>query len=242
MHTLSLLDFAARLGIGLGCGALIRAERQWRARIAGLRTNARVAAGTTPFVLYAVAVADPGGPTRVASYAVSGIGFLGGSVILRDGFNVRGLGTAATLWCSAAVGVLAASRRAAFRRARHRHGGGAGRSFTRATIAPAHRPCQPGGRSRGPAPLPAGEEHAHVDLQGSTELLPASRTSRRALRAQAKGLFCAEGAVELLIGHQRWLCRDPFVGRFVRVGRAMVGDRLLTAVDWSGRGMLAVLG
>jgi putative Mg2+ transporter-C (MgtC) family protein len=44
----------------------------------------------------------------VASYVVSGVGFLGGGVILREGFNVRGLNTAATLWCSAAVGVLAA--------------------------------------------------------------------------------------------------------------------------------------
>ncbi len=60
------------------------------------------------FVLYAVAMEDSS-PTRVASYVVSGIGFLGGGVILREGVNVRGLNTAATLWCSAAVGVLAAS-------------------------------------------------------------------------------------------------------------------------------------
>ena len=64
--------------------------------------------GATLFVLYAVATEDSS-PTRVASYVVSGIGFLGGGVILREGFNVRGLNTAATLWCSAAVGVLAAS-------------------------------------------------------------------------------------------------------------------------------------
>ena len=76
--------------------------------MAGLRTNALVAAGATLFVLYAVAT-DDSSPTRVASYVVSGIGFLGGGVILREGFNVRGLNTAATLWCSAAVGVLAAS-------------------------------------------------------------------------------------------------------------------------------------
>ncbi|BCI88323.1 methyltransferase [Mycobacterium kansasii] len=59
-------------------------------------------------MLYAAATEDSS-PTRVASYVVSGIGFLGGGVILREGFNVRGLNTAATLWCSAAVGVLAAS-------------------------------------------------------------------------------------------------------------------------------------
>jgi len=108
MQTLSVADFALRLAVGVGCGALIGIERQWRARRAGLRTNALVAAGATLFVLYAVATEDSS-PTRVASYVVSGIEFLGGGVILREGVNVRGLNTAATLWCSAAVGVLAAS-------------------------------------------------------------------------------------------------------------------------------------
>ncbi|OBF89494.1 hypothetical protein A5791_16975 [Mycobacterium sp. 852002-51163_SCH5372311] len=108
MHTLTIADFALRLAVGVGCGALIGLERQWRARMAGLRTNALVATGATLFVLYSV-VTDDTSATRVASYVVSGIGFLGGGVILREGFNVRGLNTAATLWCSAAVGVLAAS-------------------------------------------------------------------------------------------------------------------------------------
>ncbi|CAJ1497944.1 MgtC/SapB family protein [[Mycobacterium] kokjensenii] len=107
MQTLSVAEFTLRLAVGLGCGALIGLERQWRARMAGLRTNALVAAGATLFVLYAVGV-EPNS-TRVASYVVSGVGFLGGGVILREGFNVRGLNTAATLWCSAAVGVLAAA-------------------------------------------------------------------------------------------------------------------------------------
>src|SRR6202035_4571822 len=107
MQTLSVAEFALRLGVGLGCGALIGIERQWQARRAGLRTNALVATGATLFVLYAV-VTNDSSPTRVASYVVSGVGFLGGGVILREGFNVHGLNTAATLWCSAAVGVLAA--------------------------------------------------------------------------------------------------------------------------------------
>lgn len=108
MQTLTLAEFAIRLSVGLGCGALIGLERQWRARTAGLRTNALVAAGATLFVLYSVAANDTDSPTRVAAYVVSGVGFLGGGVILREGFNVSGLNTAATLWCSAAVGVLAA--------------------------------------------------------------------------------------------------------------------------------------
>ena len=52
-------------------------------------------------------VPDASSPTRVAAQVVSGIGFLGAGVIFREGLNVRGLNTAATLWCSAAIGVLA---------------------------------------------------------------------------------------------------------------------------------------
>ncbi|MFB7509074.1 MgtC/SapB family protein [Streptomyces broussonetiae] len=111
MANLTTFDFVLRLTVGVSCGALIGVERQWRARMAGLRTNALVAVGATLFVLYSEAVGDTGSPTRVASYVVSGIGFLGGGVILREGGGVRGLNTAATLWCSAAVGVLAASGR-----------------------------------------------------------------------------------------------------------------------------------
>ncbi|MFJ8311649.1 MULTISPECIES: MgtC/SapB family protein [unclassified Streptomyces] len=114
MHALTTADFLLRLATGLGCGALIGIERQWRARMAGLRTNTLVAVGATAFVLYSEAVSDTGSPTRVASYVVSGIGFLGAGVIMRDGGGIRGLNTAATLWCSAAVGVLAASGHLAF--------------------------------------------------------------------------------------------------------------------------------
>lgn len=72
MQTLTVADFALRLAVGVGCGAIIGLERQWRARMAGLRTNALVATGATLFVLYAVATEDSS-PTRVASYVVSGI-------------------------------------------------------------------------------------------------------------------------------------------------------------------------
>lgn len=106
MNTLEML---LRIGTGVGLGALIGFERQFRARMAGLRTNALVAVGATLFVLlsnYGFAGPDAD-PTRVAAQVVSGIGFLGAGVILRDGLTVRGLNTAATLWCSAAVGCLA---------------------------------------------------------------------------------------------------------------------------------------
>jgi putative Mg2+ transporter-C (MgtC) family protein len=102
-------EMLLRLGSGVGLGTVIGFERQYRARMAGLRTNALVAAGATLFVLLSAhgftgASADP---TRVAAQIVSGIGFLGAGVILREGLTVRGLNTAATLWCSAAVGSLA---------------------------------------------------------------------------------------------------------------------------------------
>jgi putative Mg2+ transporter-C (MgtC) family protein len=105
----SLADFAGRAIIALVLGAAIGLERQWRQRMAGLRTNALVALGAALFELLAVLMSSQHGvdPTRIAAYVVSGIGFLGAGVILRDGVNIRGINTAATIWCSAAVGVLA---------------------------------------------------------------------------------------------------------------------------------------
>ena len=108
MNTFEML---LRVGTGVGLGAVIGFERQFRARMAGLRTNALVAVGATLFVLLSAhgfgGLPGDADPTRVAAQIVSGIGFLGAGVILRDGLNVRGLNTAATLWCSAAVGSLA---------------------------------------------------------------------------------------------------------------------------------------
>ncbi|MBB6174037.1 putative Mg2+ transporter-C (MgtC) family protein [Nocardiopsis mwathae] len=102
-------EFALRLACALVLGALVGVERQWRARLAGLRTNALVATGAALFVLLAVNTPGEVSPTRIAAQVVSGIGFLGAGVILRDGVNVRGINTAATIWCAAAVGVLAGS-------------------------------------------------------------------------------------------------------------------------------------
>ncbi|MGW3953196.1 MgtC/SapB family protein [Streptomyces sp. NPDC004752] len=94
--------FVLRRPVGVGCGGLIGVERRWRARTAGLRTNALVAACATLFVRYGTVTDDHGRPIRGASYAVSVIGFLGAGVILREGGGIRGLNTSATLRCSAA--------------------------------------------------------------------------------------------------------------------------------------------
>lgn len=76
--------------------------------MAGTRTNALVGAGASAFVMAgSLLVDDPSGTGRVVSYVVSGVGFLGAGVIFKDSANIRGLNTAATIWCSAAVGVLA---------------------------------------------------------------------------------------------------------------------------------------
>jgi putative Mg2+ transporter-C (MgtC) family protein len=100
-------DFTIRMAAALMFGGLIGLERQWRQRMTGLRTNALVAVGSAIFVMMGSLIPGVDSQGRLASYVISGIGFLGGGVILRDGLNVRGLNTAATLWCTAAVGSLA---------------------------------------------------------------------------------------------------------------------------------------
>ena len=106
MASSDLIDAVARLGLALLLGSLIGFERQWHQKMAGLRTNALVALGSAGFVIFSGMVGQ-GDPTRVAAQVVSGIGFLGAGVILREGINVHGLNTAATLWCSAMVGTFA---------------------------------------------------------------------------------------------------------------------------------------
>ncbi|MED5616505.1 MgtC/SapB family protein [Janthinobacterium sp. P210005] len=101
-----VFDFALRVAAALTLGAMIGAERQLRQRMAGLRTNALVSVGASLFVMVSVLEGDSAGHMRIAAQVVSGIGFLGAGVIMREGMTVRGLNTAATLWCSAAIGIL----------------------------------------------------------------------------------------------------------------------------------------
>jgi putative Mg2+ transporter-C (MgtC) family protein len=105
-NTVELVDAIGRLGLALVLGSAIGFERQWHQKMAGLRTNALVALGSCGFVVFSAMVGQ-GDPTRVAAQVVSGIGFLGAGIILREGINVHGLNTAATLWCSAMVGTFA---------------------------------------------------------------------------------------------------------------------------------------
>lgn len=99
-------DFALRVGLALVFGTLIGFERQRRQRMAGIRTNALVCIGACLFVMLGLLTPHEVSPTRIAAQVVTGIGFLGAGVIMRDGLNVRGMNTAATMWCVAAVGTL----------------------------------------------------------------------------------------------------------------------------------------
>ena len=101
------IDTLVSLTTAFVLGTLIGAERQYRLRTAGLRTNVLVAVGAAAFVDLAMHLTAADGAVRVISYVVSGIGFLGAGVIMKEGTNVRGLNTAATLWASAAVGCCA---------------------------------------------------------------------------------------------------------------------------------------
>ncbi|MCX7596838.1 MAG: MgtC/SapB family protein [Fischerella sp.] len=103
------LDFTIRLAVAFLLGSVIGLERQWRQRMAGLRTNTLVCVGAALFVMLSTLTPGEASPTRIAAQVVSGIGFLGGGVILKEGASIRGLNTAATLWCAAAIGTFSGS-------------------------------------------------------------------------------------------------------------------------------------
>lgn len=98
-------EFALRVLVGGLLGAAIGFERQWRQRGAGMHTSALVAIGSALFALLGVVGSDS--QARVVANIVTGVGFLAGGVILRQGATISGLNTAATIWATAAVGALA---------------------------------------------------------------------------------------------------------------------------------------
>ncbi|MDG4946434.1 MgtC/SapB family protein [Weeksellaceae bacterium KMM 9713] len=102
-------EYILRILTAFVLGGIIGFERQWQQKNAGLRTNTLVSIGAASFVLLSLNIYSLAGgdPARITAQIVTGIGFIGAGVIMKDGFNVRGLNTAATIWCSAAVGTLA---------------------------------------------------------------------------------------------------------------------------------------
>lgn len=103
-------DFMARIGLAVLAGLLIGLEREFKGKPAGLKTNMLVSLGACTFM--SLSLQFQGGDyidiTRVLGQVVIGVGFLGGGVILKKGNTIEGLTTAATVWCSAAAGCIAA--------------------------------------------------------------------------------------------------------------------------------------
>ena len=109
-ESMELQEFLLRVGSALVAGLFIGAEREYRHKDAGLKTNALVSLGAAVFVVVSLSFEGEEfvDSTRVIGQVVTGIGFLGAGVILHQGTTVRGLTTAATVWCSAGAGCLAA--------------------------------------------------------------------------------------------------------------------------------------
>ena len=101
------LDQVIGLVAAVVLGALIGLERELRKHPAGLHCNALVALGSAAYVIAGTLMGDPTGPARVVGQVVVGVGFLCAGLIWHHGGNVRGINTAATVWCSCAVGVFA---------------------------------------------------------------------------------------------------------------------------------------
>ena len=102
MDTIDQLAIVGRLALAAALGAFIGLERELRGYPAGVRTVALVTLGAALFTDVGQLL---GGDDRVAAGIVTGIGFLGAGVIFREGYTVRGITTAATIWSAAAIGM-----------------------------------------------------------------------------------------------------------------------------------------
>lgn len=102
---MTTLDFSIRILSAILFGFMIGVERQLTGHPAGIQTNILVCLGSCIFVLVSQ-ILSASDMTRIASQVVTGVGFLGSGIIFKDGVNVRGINTAATIWCAAAIGVL----------------------------------------------------------------------------------------------------------------------------------------
>jgi putative Mg2+ transporter-C (MgtC) family protein len=99
--------FWLHIGTAVVCGGLIGFERQYRGKVAGVRTSILICVGTFIFVALGVSMAPGGGdPTRVLGQVVTGVGFLGAGVILTQEGRILGVTTAAVIWALAAIGCL----------------------------------------------------------------------------------------------------------------------------------------
>ncbi|MFO7720582.1 MAG: MgtC/SapB family protein [Gillisia sp.] len=107
---MDLMEFGVRISLAALAGIFIGLEREFKGKDAGLKTNALVALGACVFVLLSLEFRGEEfvDTTRVIGQVVAGIGFIGAGTILQQRGKVEGLTSAATIWCSAAAGCLAA--------------------------------------------------------------------------------------------------------------------------------------
>ena len=108
METIMKMDWVTlvvKVGLAMALGYLIGLEREWHGKVVGTRTISLITLGSTLFVMMSPTMFD-GDNSRIIAQVVSGIGFLGAGIIFKHGDTVKGLTTAATVWCAAAIGCL----------------------------------------------------------------------------------------------------------------------------------------
>ncbi len=106
--TLPAADVVLRIAIAFVLGALAGVERQWHHKNAGIRTHTLVAVGAAAFtIVSSLGLGPTNNPMIIAAGVVTGIGFIGGGVIMHEGAVVQGINTAATLWATASIGLSA---------------------------------------------------------------------------------------------------------------------------------------
>ena len=105
MNTDAFLEELLKLVISFLIGALVGAEREYKNKAAGFRTVTLITTGSTLFTIISMEMGGAKDPARVAANIITGIGFLGAGAIFKEGANVKGLTTAATIWLAAAMGM-----------------------------------------------------------------------------------------------------------------------------------------
>ncbi|MEI6124848.1 MAG: MgtC/SapB family protein [Bacteroidota bacterium] len=107
---MTYFEFTIRILVALVAGMVIGFERQWHHKSVGLRTTTLVSLGSAVYVLLSIGITQTtGDATRIIGQVVTGIGFLCAGVVFKEGFSVHGLTTSVTIWCSSAIGCLAAA-------------------------------------------------------------------------------------------------------------------------------------
>jgi len=100
-----MIDLIIKVAVSIFLGYLMGYEREHQGKVVGTRTISLIALGSALFVIMSPSIFN-GDNSRIVAQVVSGIGFLGAGIIFKDGNSVHGLTTAATVWCSAAIGCL----------------------------------------------------------------------------------------------------------------------------------------